>query len=157
MILISRRDDNLEQQDLENELLYIVESKQKCINAGMDPNEFTFSKVVLSDQELANKKLAYEEILEVVGFFGNKILKSLEGTPMVVTISDEKGTILEMIGNEVMISSMSQLGVKPGVRFSQEDMGTNVISLTLQQNHPVQLIGDNHYHTFLHNSACYGV
>ncbi|MDR3542069.1 MAG: ATP-binding protein [Desulfosporosinus sp.] len=123
----------------------------------MDPNGLTFSKVVLSEQELTDKRFAYEEILEVVNFFGKKILKSLEDTPMVITISDEKGYILEMIGNEVMISNMSQLSVKPGVKFTQEDMGTNVISLTLQQNHPVQLIGPNHYHTFLHNSACYGV
>jgi len=154
LMIISRRDDNL-QQNFENELLYIVESKKKCMNAGMDPNELAFPKVV--EHELADKKLAYEEILEVVSFFSKKILKSLEGTPMVITISDEKGTILEMIGNEVMISTMSQLGVKPGVQFSQEDTGTNVISLTLQQNHPVQLIGTNHYHTILHNSACYGV
>jgi len=150
------RDDNL-QQDETNELFYIVESKEKCLNAGMDPNKLTFSKVILSEQELTDKKLAYGEILEVVSFFSKKMLRSLEGTPMVICISDEKGIILEMIGNEVMISTMSQLNVKPGVQFSQEDRGTNVISLTLQQNRPVQLIGTDHYHTFLHNSACYGV
>ena len=52
---------------------------------------------------------------------------------------------------------MAQLGIKPGIQFSEDDMGTNVVSLTLKQNHPVQLIGTNHFHTFLHNSACYGV
>ena len=123
----------------------------------MNPNEPRISKNIMSELELAEKKEDYKEILEVVKFFSKKIIKSLEGTPIFIVISDENGYLLDTIGDETIKSTMAQLGIKPGIQFSEDDMGTNVVSLTLKQNHPVQLIGTNHYHTFLHDSACYGV
>lgn len=145
------------QKDFEDEPLYILESKRKCLESGMDSNKIRKPQVIMSESELANKRNIYEEILQVVSFFSKKILKSLKGTPIIIVISDKKGFILEMIGDDTIKSTINQLGIKIGAQFTQEDMGTNVISLTLEQNHPVQLIGTNHYHTYLHNSACYGV
>lgn len=139
------------------ELSYILESKKRCRDLGMDPDEIAMPKNIMSELELANKKEAYKEILEVVNFFGEKIIKSLEGTPILIAISDEKGFLLETFGDESIKSTVSELGIKPGAQFIEEDVGTNVVSLALKENHPVQLIGSNHYHTYLHNSACYGV
>lgn len=146
----------LKQED-EQEPSYIIESKKRCIELGIDPNKLTTSKNIMSELELAEKKEVYKEILEVVEFFSKKIIKSLEGTPILIAISDEYGYLLDTIGDEAIKSTMTQLNIRPGIQFTQDDMGTNVVSLTLTQNHPVQLIGTNHFHTFLHNSACYGV
>lgn len=146
----------LKQED-EQEPSYIIESKKRCIELGIDPNKLTTSKNIMSELELAEKKEVYKEILEVVEFFSKKIIKSLEGTPILIAISDEYGYLLDTIGDETIKSTMTQLNIRPGIQFTQDDMGTNVVSLTLTQNHPVQLIGTNHFHTFLHNSACYGV
>lgn len=136
---------------------YILESKKRCEELGMDPDETRMPKNIMSESELARKKEAYKEILDVVKFFSNKMIKSLEGTPIQIVISDENGYLLETLGDEAIRETSAKLGLKPGIQFSQEDMGTNVVSLTLEQNHPIQLIGSNHYHKFLHNSACYGV
>lgn len=141
----------------EQEAGYILESKKRCKELGMDPNIPRIPKNIMSELELAKKKEIYQEILDVVKFFSNKMLKSLEGTPILIVISDENGHLLDTLGDETIRATMSQLGIKPGIQFSEEDMGTNVVSLTIEQNHPIQLIGSNHYHTFLHNSACYGV
>lgn len=62
-----------------------------------------------------------------------------------------------MSGDETIKSTIDQFGIKIGSHFTQEDTGTNVISLALQQRHPIQLIGEDHYHTLLHEIACYGV
>ena len=141
----------------EQEPTYIIESKKMCIELGMKPDEPEIPKNIMSELKLAEKKEAYKEILQVVKFFSEKIIKSLEGTPILIVISDENGYLLDTLGDETIKSTMAQLGIKNGIQFSEEDMGTNVVSLTLKQNHPVQLIGTNHFHTFLHNSACYGV
>ena len=143
--------------EFEDEPLYVVESKKQCLESGMDPNEIRIPKGIMSELELANKRQEYEEILQVVDFFSKKILNSLKDIPILIGVTDEKGFILDLSGDESIKFTMNQLGMKEGVQFTQEDMGTNVASLTLQQNHPVQLIGTNHYHTYLHNSACYGV
>jgi PAS domain S-box-containing protein len=144
-------------QDYQKEPYYIVDSKKRCIELGMKPDEPRLPKNVMSELRLSEKKEAYKEILDVVKFFGKKIIKSLEGTPILIVISDENGYLLDTLGDETIRSTIAQLGIKPGIQFSEDDMGTNVVSLTLKQNHPIQLIGSNHYHMFLHDSACYGV
>lgn len=145
------------QQVDEKEAIYILESKKRCRDLGMDPDKPNMPKNSMSELELAKKKVAYKEILEVVNFFGKKIIKSLEGTPILIAISDEKGFLLDTLGDETIKSKMSELGIKTGAQFLEEDVGTNVVSLTIKQNHPVQLIGEDHYHRALHNCACYGV
>jgi signal transduction histidine kinase len=136
---------------------YIIESKKRCVELGMDPNKIWTTKDSMTEFELARKREDYKEILEVARFFSEKIVKSLEGTPLLIGISDEKGYLLDTLGDETIKSIMNQLGIEPGVCFKNEDIGTNVVRLTLEQNHPVQLLGTNHFHTFLYNNACYGV
>ncbi|WP_315068926.1 ATP-binding protein [uncultured Clostridium sp.] len=145
------------QHIFEQEADYILESKKRCKEAGMDPNVPRMPQTTMSELELTKKKEAYKEILDVVKFFSNKMIESLKGTSILIAISDENGYLLDTLGDENVRETMSQLGIKPGIQFNEEDMGTNVVSLTLNENHPIQLIGTNHYHTYLHNSACYGV
>ncbi|KQL36874.1 EAL domain-containing protein [Psychrobacillus sp. FJAT-21963] len=135
---------------------YITESKRKCIEAGMDPNVVSRPKTFLSEVEFEQKRKYYSEILSVVSFFSNKLLDSLKGTPILVVVSDATGYLLEIEGDETIKSTIEQFGIKSGSLFTQEDTGTNVISLSLQQKHPISIIGEQHYHTFLHDIACYG-
>lgn len=145
-------------QDMcEEEASYIIESKKRCIDLGLDPNRPEISQKTMSELDLGRKKDLYDEVLEVVNFFCSKMIKLLEGTPMIITITDENGYLLDIIGDDIMVKTISQLGIKPGIQFREEEMGTNVVSLTLKQNHPIQLVGSNHYHKCFHNSACYGV
>lgn len=134
---------------------FVQQSRRMCEEAGMDPAEIRIPKEKMSAEELAGKRDEYNEILEVVDFFAKKVLHSLAGTPVLIVISDERGYILKIDGDETIRSTVQQLGIETGVRFTQEDLGTNVISLALQQEHPVALIGDDHYFEFLHGSACY--
>lgn len=135
---------------------YITESKRMCIESGMDPNEVSRPKNFLSEVEFAEKRKSYSEILSVVSFFSNKLLNSLKGTPILVVVSDENGYLLAIEGDETIKSTIEQLGIRLSSLFTQEDTGTNVISLSLLQKHPISLIGEQHYHTFLHGIACYG-
>jgi len=141
----------------EGEANYIIESKKRCIELGLDPNKPEISQNIMSELDLGRKKDLYDEVLEVVKFFSNKVIKSLDGTPVIITITDDNGYLLDILGDGIMIKTMSQLGVKPGIQFREEEMGTNVVSLTLKQNHPIQVVGTNHYHNCFHDSACYGV
>lgn len=147
----------MQKQENEKEPIYVTKSKKRCIELGMDPIKPGIPKKIMSELELSQRKETYKEILDVVNFFSNKIIKSLEGTPILIVISDENGYLLDYVGDETIKQTVTQLGIKPGIQFSEEDMGTNVVSLALKQNHPVQLIGEHHFHSFLHNSACYGV
>ncbi|WP_246125691.1 EAL domain-containing protein [Alkalicoccus halolimnae] len=134
---------------------FVNESREKCWQAGMDPGEVRIPSERMSARELFTKRNDYNEILEVVSFFSDKVLHSLAGTPILIVISDENGYILDIVGDETIKDMVQKLGIEAGVRFTQEDLGTNVISLALQQRHPVTLIGDDHFFQFLHGTACY--
>jgi diguanylate cyclase (GGDEF)-like protein/PAS domain S-box-containing protein len=135
---------------------YIVESNRFCEKAGMDPYVVAKPKQFLSVQELAEKRDSYSEILSVVSYFSNKLLDSLKGTPILVVVSDSNGYLLEIEGDENIKETIQQFGIQLGSLFVREDTGTNVVSLALQQKHPISIIGKQHYHTFLHEIACYG-
>jgi len=147
----------MSQQVHEKEPTYIIESKKRCIELGMNPNKIGVPKNIMPELKLKEKRKDYKEILEVVRFFSEKIIKSLEGTPILIGISDENGYLLDTLGDETIKSTVESLGIKRGFQFNENDMGTNVVSLTLKQNHPTQLIGTNHFNKELHGSACYGV
>lgn len=140
----------------ENEPYYIAQSKRFCKEIGMDPNKISRPKKFMSEQELHNKRAEYNEILSVVGYFSKKVLNSLIGTPILIVVSDSQGYLLDMVGDQTIKATVEELGIKLGSHFTQEDVGTNVISLGLQQRHPISLIGTNHYHKHLYEIACYG-
>jgi diguanylate cyclase (GGDEF)-like protein/PAS domain S-box-containing protein len=141
-----------------DDLDYALESRQLCRSLGMNPKEIPFPKRVMTPEDLENKQREYEEILSVVSFFGDKILTSLQDTPLLLSVSDENGYIVHMMGDEMIKSTINQLGIKIGVQFTEEDMGTNVVSLSLKYSpRPIELIGSHHYHEYLHQSACYAV
>jgi len=140
----------------DNEPHYITQSKRFCLENGMDPNKVPSPKTFMSEQDLSRKRAEYNEILSVISYFSNKVLDSLGGTPVLIVVSDSQGYLLDIVGDETIKSTVEELGIKMGSRFTQEDVGTNVISLALQQRHPISLIGTNHYHRHLHEIACYG-
>ncbi|WJY26323.1 putative bifunctional diguanylate cyclase/phosphodiesterase [Sporosarcina trichiuri] len=135
---------------------YIEEANEFCRNAGMDPDELSRPKNFLDDAGFQARSRSYKEILSVVRFFSEKLLDSLAGTPILVVVSDANGYLLSVEGDETIKSTITELGITPGSLFKIEDTGTNVVSLSLQQPHPISIIGDQHYHTFLHGIACYG-
>ncbi|MEH7331628.1 ATP-binding protein [Neobacillus drentensis] len=140
----------------ETEPYYITQSKRFCKELGMDPNDLVSPQRFLTKKELFIKTKAYNEILEVVSYFSTKLLDSLKGTPILISVSDSNGYLLHMAGDETIKSTVDEFGIKIGSLFTQEDTGTNVISLVLQQRHPISLIGKDHYHKFLYEIACYG-
>jgi diguanylate cyclase (GGDEF)-like protein/PAS domain S-box-containing protein len=138
------------------DISYITESNRFCEEAGMDPNVVSRPKHFLTEEELTAKRTSYSEILSVVSFFSNKLLDSLKGTPILVVVSDANGYLLDIEGDETIKETIHQFGIRIGSLFTLKDTGTNVISLALQQRHPISIIGAQHYHSFLHGIACYG-
>jgi transcriptional regulator of acetoin/glycerol metabolism len=99
----------------------------------------------LTETELENKLLEYEEILSVVNLLVNKMLELTYNIPLLFIITGDQGYILQMDGDESIRNVIVQLGISKGVQFKEEDAGTNAVNLALSHMTPVQLIGRNHY------------
>lgn len=136
---------------------YIVLSKKKCAELGMDPDRLPSFANVLSPERLAQRRADFDEVLSVVNFFVEKTLDLMKGFPILIVVTDENACVLEMKGDSTIKSTVNQIGICDGLQFEEDVTGTNSISLALRLRHTVPLIGTNHFHRFLHTSACYSV
>ncbi|MEK3724980.1 ATP-binding protein [Paenibacillus sp. FSL H8-0034] len=136
---------------------YIGESKKRCQEAGLQANQLPFPRNRLHVHELLERKHKFAEAISVMDFFSDKTTKLLEGTPILITLTDDLGYIISFFGNESIRESAAQLGIQEGIRFIERDMGTNVVDMALQHKKPVELLGTDHFHTHLHTTACYCV
>lgn len=131
--------------------------KMKCKENGMDPLGIPTFHQVLTEEELEERCLEYQEILQVVTHFLKKFLLSVKGVPILTAVTDEKGYILKMMGDSSIKKMVNQLGLREGIRFTEEESGVSSVSLSLKHQTEMQVIGDQHYHHVLHSSACYCV
>src|SRR3954452_23981627 len=135
----------------------VIQAKERCKEYGLDPTIVpTFSECLSSDAYAKTIK-TYSEILDIVKFFVNKFLSSVEGTPMLVMVTDDKGHILRFEGDSTILDTVNQLGIKAGVRYIEKDIGVTAVSLALRYDQPIQLRGEDHYCQVYQNSACYSV
>ncbi|WP_141434250.1 ATP-binding protein [Bacillus sp. 03113] len=131
--------------------------KLECRTRGMDPCDIPFFTKLLNDKDLQEKRLHHAEILEVVTYFLEEFLLSVKGIPIVASLCDAEGYLIKMLGDESIMNMINQMGIKEGVRFTEEDSGINSINLAVTHKRAIEIIGDQHYHQFLHASACYSV
>ncbi|MFC4776309.1 ATP-binding protein [Paenibacillus sp. GCM10023252] len=111
----------------------------------------------LLQTELTERRKKFEEFIQVMQSCGNKVIQSMEGTPILLTLIDNEEFILERFGDEQLTRAMRDSGVDIGIQFTEAVMGTNAISLSLAIGLPVQLVGPQHYHKPLVHNVCYSV
>lgn len=135
---------------------FIVKSLEKCKQLGLNPSDIP--NFVAVERSIFDKRLLeYREILSVVNFFMNKFLAQMQGVPILVVITDMEGLVLEIDGDKTIQSVIEQLGFKTGFKFDEQSNGNSAVSLALENRRPIKMIGDDHYHEFLHSSVCYTV
>ena len=135
---------------------YIQKSKENCANIyGLKPEEIPFLKVSLATEQLEARKRQFEPIRLIIQQFMKKILAYTSETPTLVVATDEEGYVLDIHGDQMINEIVEVLGITKGVRFAEKDVGTNSVSLALTYGEPVQLIGNDHYHHFFENMACF--
>lgn len=73
---------------------------------------------------------------------------------MILAVTDDNGCMLSLVGHPTLIDELNQLGLKKGCFWNEGIIGTNAISLCLDQNAPVELLTAEHYNKHLHPYAC---
>ncbi len=135
----------------------IKQSKERCLQLGLQTTDIPEPKTKLTAAELKHIKNTYDEIMSVVRYFGDKIMALLQGTPIMILLTDNEGHIISLFGNQTINETLQQLGIVEGIQLNEEDMGTNAPYLALKHHTPVQLVGSDHFHEVLWEAACYCV
>lgn len=135
----------------------IAEANEYCRNIGMDPEEMPALTKIVSDKDMATRLSSYEETLSVTRFFSGKIIELMKDIPLLISVSDQDGVVIDMLGDEGIKKAVSGFGIRPGVQFTIAGMGTNVVNLSLNHHWgSVEVVGESHYQHYLQQTACYG-
>lgn len=136
---------------------YIYNSHQRCLDRKLDPYKFPIPGGKLSKSELVQKKKVLEDTITVARKFMTKLIAELDGTAVLIVITDHEGYIIELYGDEMIKCQSESLGLSTGIRLKEEEAGTNSIEMALKLGESVQLIGSDHFFRYLHKSACFSV
>ncbi|SFL86404.1 Signal transduction histidine kinase [Gracilibacillus orientalis] len=135
---------------------YIRDSKINCeMVYNLKPDEVPFLKFGLTKKELQYRKHRFAKELSVVHHFMKKLIQNMEGIPTLIITTDNQGYILDIYGDQSIKEMVDSLGIKLGTRFKEKDVGTNSVSLALKHQKPIALIGKDHFHDCLSETACY--
>ncbi|UUZ80141.1 PAS domain-containing protein [Paenibacillus sp. P26] len=135
----------------------ILNSHERCRQTGLTSTSIPNPLTRLSEREMIRKQTKYHEVLSVVQFFGKKILNLLSDSPLMMLVADNEGHIISIFGDQPIRETLEKLGITEGIQLSEQEMGTNVVHLALSHKQPMQVVGQEHYHEYLHQSACYCV
>lgn len=105
----------------------IQQAKQQCIDKGMNPELLPTHTYRLNAEALAARRAKYNEYIEVIQVFVNKFLSSGSGNPVVITMTDNEGFILDMEGDPTIIETARYLGIMEGSGYSQKTAPARLI------------------------------
>ncbi|WP_223260701.1 hypothetical protein [Paenibacillus ihbetae] len=96
----------------------------------------------------------YKDYIEVTQTFVRKFLSSGSGNPVIITLTDEDGYVLDLAGDPAIIETVRELGIGEGIGYSEHN-GPSSVHLCLRHKRPFRLVGEDHYHHILQRMACY--
>ncbi|WP_052712241.1 ATP-binding protein [Domibacillus indicus] len=131
--------------------------KKECEEQGLAPDSVPSLKYTLDEQALAEKQSKKSDFIKAVTHFFDKFGSAFQNSPVMAAATDEHGYILHMIGDNSVKKLVTEMGIRNGVQMTVESHGINSPCLALQYNEPVSVVGSQHFHYSLHNSACYSI
>lgn len=160
--------DNLQikMRELESEWGYFVSEKQKpnrirqtiyqswkrCEEYDVDPLQKQTS-VIIDDkilcETISNSKV-YEASLPIIQTLHDQI----EGTGHLITLADDKGTIIHLEGDQKIKGQAEEMSFIRGSDWSERAAGSNAIGTSLAVGHPIQIFSYEHYCEGVHPWIC---
>ena len=130
----------------------IVESWNRCQKAYVNPYGNTIHSR-LEETALQAMLLEKQELIKVTRPFMMNLYKFVAGSGFVVTLSDERGYIIEVLGDEDILNNPMTNNFFQGASWSEEE-GTNAIGTALVIKEPLQVSGAEHYCQKHHCLTC---
>lgn len=131
----------------------VIESWQRCYEAGVDPYD-GISHLVLEQHELDQLRAGRADLIEIAGHFMVKLYEFVAGSGFIVFLSDERGFIINSIGDYSILDNASKVKLMIGTGWMEEEVGTNGIGTALILRRPIQISGPEHYCEKLHSWTC---
>jgi len=113
-----------------------------------------YSNKILSEQELFLKMEENRELILASAPIMNEIYNFVKGSNFFSILTDNEGCILNVIGDEDILSEAFSFKMIPGAYMDEENIGTNAMGTTLKERTPIQVSGKEHFIKVYHRWTC---
>lgn len=131
----------------------ISESWFRCKNRFVNPYTGT-GREILQGESFELQKQKHQQLLDITLPHVEKLTKFIEDTGMLAILIDPDGYVLSMKGQKPILQYARDINFVQGVRWTEEEVGTNAIGTALHAREPIMIIGTEHYSVASHNWSC---
>ncbi len=131
---------------------HIAESWKRCKVLRVNHEDGTGKK---SDQQFVMELMKKNSVLlEIARPIMKNLLNIVIESHFSLVLTDSNGYILEAIGDEIVRDRANNIRFIAGTLWTEEAVGTNAIGTALAIDHPIQVVGAEHYCTSHHLWTC---
>ncbi len=130
----------------------IAESWKKCKAAGVNPSggEGRHIDAHVLESARTENRLFLDTALPIM----REMFELIHETQFLIVLTDSAGYLLETLGPPDMLSRCSDMRFVPGAMWSNLEVGTNAISVALDYDLAIQMVGPEHYCVSHHSWTC---
>ncbi|MGE4587913.1 MAG: sigma-54-dependent Fis family transcriptional regulator [Mangrovibacterium sp.] len=110
--------------------------------------------LILEDDELAALVEERRDLVNMATPLMEKIYKFVAGSGFLVMLTDERGYILEVRGDQQTLNDAQQLKFIKGAAWTEKQVGTNAIGTAIYEKCPLQVSASEHYCFKHHHWTC---
>lgn len=126
---------------------------RRCVELGVD-NELVISKKIIGRDELQKKYVKNRDLILNAAPFMEQLCNFVRGSNFFALLVDEEGCILNAIGDDDILSVAFAMKMVPGAYMDEENIGTNAMSIAINQVEPIQIVGEEHFIKAYHKWTC---
>ena len=118
----------------------ILKSHERSRRYGIDPNCVVDPQQArLTTQELEARQNGNRVFFDIAVRQMKDLNKIISGDGFAMVLADHEGYILHLIGDAAALDRLGKVNCAPGFRWSERDVGTTSIALSIARKIPVQI------------------
>jgi transcriptional regulator of acetoin/glycerol metabolism len=122
----------------------VAESWYRSQQAGVNPYGGE-GRLILSREHLSDRKAQNRAFLDIATPFVKQLYRYIKGSGAIILLIDPEGFVLTMTGDAPVLQRAQAIKFVEGVKWTEDEVGTNAIGTSLQAKEPIMLAGAEHY------------
>lgn len=131
----------------------IKKSHQRSQDYGVESN-LCFPRHFLTSDELESEKEKNKTLIEIAEPFLVQLYEVVKGSGFFINLTDSKGCILIILGDEDILMEAKKLKMVPGAFMNESSIGTNSMALAIKEKQAVQVTSKEHFISAYHRWTC---
>ncbi|MGQ7279289.1 sigma-54-dependent Fis family transcriptional regulator [Brevibacillus thermoruber] len=131
----------------------ISESWHRCKNGKVNPYEGK-GRMILEGEAWELQKEKGRRLLELTLPQISRLSPFIRDVGMIALVIDPEGYVLSMQGEQRTLREAHAINFREGVRWTEDEVGTNAIGTALMAGEPIMINGTEHYSVASHSWSC---